>query len=692
MKDHSSDKTHYFALAAPDEIAGKLYEKVQSYFMYLQQSGRLDIWRKMYWAYYGPALAGCQTNFTGEQGEMVTISVNQLRSLMTNLLTLTTSMTPAYDCRTSNTDHESQAQAIVGKSVVDYYLREKKLKSHMNAATEFALMYAEGFVAVPWNATAGENYGVDPTTGAVITEGDIEYRSFGPMDYVRDFTKDTPFDHAWGMPIEWVNKFEIAAKYPDFADKIVKLSETSDIFNGVDTFRESRRQIFGTFDSDEIPLFTFYHKPTDALPQGRMVMWLSDDITLFDGPIPYKDVPVYRIACAEWRGTPFGYSVGFDLLPVQEMYDSIHSTICTNQNTFGVQNIWNQLGDTMEATTLAGGLRLLSSKVKPEPLQLTQTSPESFNYGQTLSQIMETLSGINSVARGNPERDMSGAAMALLQSTAIQFSAYLQSSYAGLLEDCGTATLERLKVFAKVPRMMALAGKSKKAYMQQFKAEDISQVNRVLVDMGNPIMNTTAGKMNLADKLLETGLITTPEQYIMVMTTGQLEPLYERDQSTMMCIRKENEMIAEGELPSAVLTDDHILHIKEHSTVANSPDSRINPQIMQTYTAHVQEHITLWKGGVDQATGMPIPGMDLDLMQALNIPPPQSLLMQAQMPPPGAPSGPPNAGGMSPAGQAMNPANPVTQAASKVGPPKMPKAPPGTPPANQAIIQGQQIQ
>jgi len=685
----------YWAAAPSDEIANRCAEKASQYFKYLQQSGRLDMWRKMYYAYYGPALSGTQANFSGEQGELTLITINQIRSLLSNLLTLTTSQTPAYDCRTTNTDHKSQSQAILGKNLIDYYLREKKLKSYMNAATEFALLYAEGFVTVPWNATAGEQYGVDPDTGAMISEGEIEYRAFGPMDYVRDFTKDSPFDHAWGIPIEWVNKYEIAAKYPDQAERILKLTDKTDLFDGMDTFRESRRQMFGTFDTDEIPLFTFYHRPTDALPQGRMVMYLSDDITLFDGPIPYKDVPVYRIAAGEWRGTPFGYTVGFDLLPVQEMYDSLNSTVCTNQNTFGVQNIWCQTGDVMEPSTLAGGLRLLSSKTPPMPLQLTKTAPETFQYITALGAVMETLSGINSVARGNPERDMSGAAMALLQSTAIQFSAYLQSSYAGLLEDCGTATLDRLRVFAKVPRVAAIAGKSNQSYMIDFVGDDISTVNRVLVDMGNPLMNTTAGKMNLADKLLETGMITTGEQYIMVLTTGQLEPLYENQQSELMLIRKENELIGEGQTPQAMITDNPLIHIKEHSVVANSPEARKNPQIMQAFTAHVQQHIMLWKGGVDPATGQMIPGMDPDLANMLGIPPPPMQMMPGMMPPMdqgASPSGAPNAQGLTPAAQAMNPTNPATQEANKVNPPKMPKPPAGTPAQNAAIIQGQSVQ
>ena len=52
---------------------------------------------------------------------------------------------------------------------------------------------------------------------------------------------------------------------------------------------------------------------------------------------------------------------------------------------------------------------------------------------------METLSGVNSVARGNPEASLqSGTALAMVQSQALQFMSGLQQSYIQLIEDVGT--------------------------------------------------------------------------------------------------------------------------------------------------------------------------------------------------------------------------------------------------------------
>jgi len=678
----------YWALEPTDEIGDKLVEKIGQYFKFLQQSGRLDLYQKMYRTYYGPALRGSQVEFTGEQGELVAIQINDLRNLLTHLLTLITSQRPAFDVRSANTDHKSQAQTILGKSLLDYYLREKEVEDYLEQAAELALVFGDGFVSTTWNSSLGEVMSTHPETGAPVRNGDIEFKAFGPLEYVRDFTQDDSKKNTWGIPIDFVNKFDLAAKFPEFEKTITGLDDNFEYYEGVDTFREQRRQLFGAFDSDEIPIFRFYHQPTDALPEGRQVTFLADGTVLLDETIPYESLPIKRIEAARWLGTIFGYTVGFDLLPVEEMTDSLHSTICTNNNAFGVQNIWSPKGNGLEVSTLAGGLRLLEAKVKPEPLQLTATATETYKYLEGLSKVKETLSGVNSVSRGNPERDMSGAAMALLQSTAIQFSNAFQKSFVRLLEDVGTDILDRLRIFATTPRVAAIAGKTGQKHMKEFQGDDISTVNRVLVDSGNPIMNTTAGKLNLADVLLQSGLVKDPHQYIMVATTGNLEPLYEGQQSELMLIRAENEMLSEGQRPQTLVTDNPLLHIKEHSAIANSPEARANPQIMQNYTAHIQEHIDLWRT------------MDPDLAALLGLPPPPNPAMLAGMTP--GPQGPaPNPDGQpgTPLGQEPGgngqaaPQGPAGEALSAKDPNQvqgvdLPNMPAGTDPNVEQLAEG----
>lgn len=219
-----------------------------------------------------------------------------------------------------------------------------------------------------------------------------------------------------------------------------------------------------------------------------------------------------------------------------------------------------------------------------------------------------------------------------------------------LLEDVGMGTLELLKEFAQVPRVAAIAGKANAYLMKEFKGTDIQDIEKVIVDMGNPLTRTTAGKIQLADSLAERNLIKDPDQYIQVMETGRLEPVIEGPQAELMNIRKENELMSIGQPVKAVITDNHPQHIDEHKTVIANPEARKNPAVVNKTLSHIMDHLTLWQG------------MPPDLAAALKITPASQHPMQGAGEP--SPAGPmnPQIPGQAPAVQPpSNPKNPITK-------------------------------
>jgi len=221
------------------------------------------------------------------------------------------------------------------------------------------------------------------------------------------------------------------------------------------------------------------------------------------------------------------------------------------------------------------------------------------------------------------------------------------------LEEVGTALIKILKDYAKTPRIAAIAGKSERSYLKEFTGQDISNINRVTVDMGNPLSRTTAGKVNMADSLLAAKLIDDPDQYIQVITTGKLEPMIEGKQAELMLIRAENEKLSSGERVVATALDNHAQHILEHKCVLASPEARANPQIVQNTLTHCMEHIELWRT------------TDPSLLAMLGQTPPPP--MQQPEPQPGM------GGGQAPDNQAMfNAQPPVEQVAEDVNLPSQP--------------------
>jgi hypothetical protein len=606
----------YFASDEAEKTVKYLNHKSMEWFRNIQSNRYLDKVKRSWLAYHGLYYEDSHAvSFGGEQGELANIAVNHYRNIATHMLNMVTASRPSFDCRAVNTDKESSIQAKLGNGLLNYYMREKRLGEELKRATEYAIVLGSGYIKMEWNATRGEIYDyIEPSadnTAAYdedynpldengnilkpypIYEGDVEFKTLSPFDVVFDSTKETSSQHDWVLCRTFINRFDIAEKYPELREEIL----------GVPTKDESmgKRLSLSSYDeTEDIAIYEFFHKRTESLPDGKYLLYVNDDIILEETVMPYRRLPVYRIAPSDILGTPYGYTAMFDLLPLQDAVNSLHSTILTNQSTFGVQNILNPRGNDIKVNQLEGGLNFIeyspvgANAGKPEAFNPTQTPQEIFNYLNILERTMETISGVNSVARGNPESSLkSGTALALVQSQALQFMSGLQQSYIQLLEDVGTGLINLLQDFANVPRMASIAGFNNTSEMREFKSDNIKSVNRVVVDVGNALMQTTAGRAQVAENLLQMGVITSPEQYLMVMNTGNLDNLIEGEMDELFQVRGENEDLVRGEPVVSVATDRHSLHIREHRDVLADSRLRQDPELVKRVLDHIQEHINL---------------------------------------------------------------------------------------------------
>jgi hypothetical protein len=666
--------SQYFASKDANECSAVLMSKVDSWCNTMKSNGYLDkiksAWNAYHGAYYSDVSSGHQITFGGVEGELTNLPVNHLRNLAQHVLVMTTATRPTMEARATNTDYKSLTQTLLANGLLDYYMREKRLEKHLKIAVEMAIVMGSGYIKMAWNGTSGELYDFNEETQSPIYEGDVEFYNMSPFDVIVDSTKESQ-NHDWILCRTWKNRFDLAAKYPEVKDKILGLPTKSDL-------EHYRMNAIADDTTDDVAVYEFYHRRSEALPDGRYLLFLGSDLPLYDGTLPYRTLPIFRIAPSDILGTPYGYTTVFDLLPLQEALNSLYSTILSNQSAFGVQNILVPRGADISLSQLSGGLNIIEANIqvgKPEALNLTQTPAEIFKFAEMLKQEMETLSGVNSVARGNPEASLqSGAALALIQSMAIQFMSGLQASYVQLIEDVGSALILMLRDFAAVPRVAAIVGKGNRAFMKEFKGDDLSSVNRVIVDMGNPLARTTAGRVEMAQQMLQMGIIKDPHQYFTVINTGKLDVLTEGIQSELLLIKGENEKMMNGEQIPVIDVDMHAQHISEHKAILSDPDLRMNPELLDLVLGHIQAHVEALRQvhpdllmilgqqplAPQGGPGMMPPGMAPGA-------PPQGGPMAQQPPPPGAPP------------QAGAPQDLMQQAMPGSEPPQMPSLP--TPPA-----------
>lgn len=587
----------YFAVLQGPDLLSALLDRKEQYYRHLSECGRSALLRRVYHYFNKSVVKGGALTRSGSLGQYTMINVNHFRNLVDHRKSLLVNQRPAYDAKAINGDSKSEAQVVIANGLLEYYGKTKKLDRRQEYAAEIAIKYGESFLYVGWDVMGGKEYGTTET-GAIINEGDLEFEAYTTFDVIRDVQLRAAGQDKWFLVRRRKNKYDVIARHPGLKeeDQNSLLGETLvEAQNPISDFEEVSRTL--AQDGDILNEWTFYHVPCAAVPTGRLFTFTEGGVILFDGPLPYRRLPILRMSAGELENSPFGTSNSFDLIPLQEALDKLYSIAVTNNAAFGVQNVAIPRGSGLTLTKIAGNLNYLEYDAKfgkPEPLQLTASSPELYNLIDRIEQKMETLSGINSAARGEPDSNLRSAnSVALVQTMAIQFAQALQISYVHMLEDSAMMVIENLQDYAVTPRLAEIVGIGNRTYLKEFTRQDLSEILRVAVDIGNPLSKTIAGRSDIANNMLQYGLLTSPQQYNEVLVTGRLEPITKGPFSEMVLIRQENEALLMGQPMQALIIDNHALHIPEHLAVANDLKIRNNPQQMNAILQHIAMHQSL---------------------------------------------------------------------------------------------------
>lgn len=580
----------YWASKEDEEVVREAMSRVDERYKSGKFSGHYGRISKLYQNYYGVSADASSSEIStgGYAGELSLVYVNLIRYLVQHTLSLITGQPVSFSGVPKNSDAESTEQAIVAESILMTAVRQKRLDRAFHAAVEHSLIGNEGFISVTWDTAAGEVITIDPETGERVMSGDVKVDVHSIYDITRPENVPAGYE-PWKIVRTWVNKWDIAARFPEIAEEISNTRAESWMVNYCSTYKYAK-----STDEDVIPMYTLYHERTPAVPDGLQCVFFSNDIYLPPGPLGYDKVPVFRMTASEILGTVLGYSPANDLLGPSDAVNSLLSVALTNELAFGVQNLQSKRGNGVKPRQLGGSVQLIEYDIEPvQPLQLTATPGEVFNSIEMYRGIMMQLLGQNDVSLGQVDSSsrLSVSAMSMLENKAISFSSVLQKNYIAMLQDVATAIIRTYSLYADVPRLMTLVGKNDKPKVISFSGGQVKDVNRIIVDLGNALLQTPTQRYDAAKTLAESGIIKTPEEYAEVIQTGNIKKVLDPATTEMINIERENELLTQGEHPAVLVTDDHVRHIRMHKTVGDSPEARNNPALIQALSEHIMEHI-----------------------------------------------------------------------------------------------------
>jgi hypothetical protein len=341
-----------------------------------------------------------------------------------------------------------------------------------------------------------------------------------------------------------------------------------------------------------------------VLPEGRFIKFLDNDLVLEDELInPYGQfLPVVCFRPSTTFGSAYGYSPLHDMLPVQEAINLLDSTILSNQKAFGVQNIAVPRASGIMKKNLSEGLNLIEYDANPDvpnaglptPLMLLATPAEIFNYRGQLKVEIEQLANVSPINRGQVASGLSsGTSLAILSSQSLAANSILEAEYNLAIEHIALRILYTMGRYAKAEELLAISGKTNATAVSSFQGEDLQNIKFVRVIRTNPLSKNYAGRSDIADKLLNAGLLKHPSQYFSILSTGQIDGIYEQEgQAEQSYLQWENEQLATENSVPVINIDNHSLHILSHRVLLFEPLVRQNIKTIQTILDHIIEHQT----------------------------------------------------------------------------------------------------
>lgn len=529
---------------------------------------------------------------TGEAGELLALNIPHYRSLVRHQIALFTNQRPAWEPQARTSDAKAARQVPMAANLLDYVTSQGGLDQRLAEQCEMMMIAGAGYFITDWNADVGL------TSPPGQEKGWFSQRVLAPWEICHERVRVYEDANWWiyrTYESRWNWVARLAKDDPEKAEKLAKLDTDASDFAAA--FRDSDSDLLGE-GSDRFAALTVIAKPTRATPAGRYAIIASDDLVLFDAPYPYGDeVTISRMCASEFLGTSTPYCDSWGVLAAADASNAILSMIVTRIDTCGVPNFYSTEGTEIEFADIAGGnqmLKLPPGGEKPGVLDLLQIPDALPAIMGLINSAMEGVVGINSVTRGQPQENVSSGSMAaLLQSMAIQFNSNLERAWTLNLERVGTHHLRVFQFMATEKHAVSVMGSDNRWTVQQFKGEDLAAVSRVAVRSANALSKTLAGRAEIAEKLLANGGGITPQEYLRVIQTGQLEPLFHGPAGQLTGIKARCEKLLRGEESPPLTWDHHQLCIREFKALLDS-EARDDMAAVELINQTIKAQFDLW--------------------------------------------------------------------------------------------------
>lgn len=580
---------------------------------WLHTTRERGVWR-LWWLIYcnvhgidpvsGAYNSTAELQFGGTQDNYAKFRVQLARRYINQRKLMAQDQRLSFNGVATQNDVASLAEVNVSTRGIEYMLRKARLEQAAGGALESLCYYGAGGILEGWEYRAGEKVPAkepqkkpdgsiamrptldannnpvmqpDPETGEPVMQmepfmqdvqkpsGMPTYRWLYPWQIAMDPYMEE--GHPAFVVKTAVNKYELAAKFPEKARDIIGLSIDEEMGDDALFAWGGARSV----SSDTIVLRQYFERDSEAVPGGRWAgyvkdvgLWGVDDMV--QCPLE-QGMPVKLMVGARYHSTAYGYPESGDLLSLQTVLNEMVSALVTNAIKRGNPNAYKREDVQIDPERWVLGNNLIDlpagaeAPVWDDPPKMDAVSQYVIEF---VSEQARSMLGSNSVTEGNPTANISSGSFAvLLVNVAQKYASTAQQAHDEAATEAANDGLELAKKNAENGFWADIAGIGDAPYVSLIQQSNLKSLKRVNLVRQSPVLSTFVGREIVYDKL-----IALPKQdradAAEFLLHGRLDPFVERDQAARIRIRKENEQMLQGVAPVVTIWDDHAIEGPMH--------------------------------------------------------------------------------------------------------------------------------
>lgn len=515
------------------------------------------------------------------------VVINHLYDFTEQWVSRFTRYRPAVAIYPATPEVQKTQNAETAKDVLDYIWYQNSIDRLNQQFIRYTKIFGEAYCWVTWDPNKGDLHpswieaqqrgfrvpvldkdgmpvkgadGEDLYIQKAIRIGDIKYEITPPW-HVFDMPCRSRDQIDWSIRRSAVSIDYLKAKYPDKADKIKE--DDSGMGNSYNALYTSE---IGQMKGEAI-VYELYHRSTEFLDKGRYIKFTRTAV-LENRELPYKHgkIPYLYLSDIEVPDSNRGMSFYQQLFPLQHQINACASLIYKAFVLMAHPKIVAREGSVDINQLLNDSTVIMHDGNVPSMLSMTPMSSEVFGYMDKLEALLEKISGIFTMSRGQaPSGVRAAKALRVLeeQEDKRAFSMAVKFNEIALVENA-KLTLSTMGAFAEDDdgRMARILGKDNEYRIRNFKAADLARPYDIRIENSTALSQSPAARIEELTELAQVRLSPdspiTRGQFINFLDMTADEQFKDIATRASKCAMSENDDIAAG-IPVALPTQDEDL-------------------------------------------------------------------------------------------------------------------------------------